>query len=410
MWLLYPDRIQGALLGPGVRILAISRHLEAQGHQVELVLGEGSHLPSSQSDARLHVLEESVLARIQPGDGLIVSGYLPGRILASLAARPQPFQADLYCTTATEIICHPMLGSIRLLRERRRRLLRYRLLVERAERIWVSNGLQQAFLGGLLYSSPRKGTVRTVDTLPQKCQEVPMGVSDEPFSTGNPWPYPGAMRNRRIFLWGGGIWNWFDVPTLLEAFALLQENGSSAALFFLGGRRLSGREEHERPIRAALEKASSLGILDRSVFFNERAAQPQELPGYLEHCVAGAMSNPASFESATSWRTRYLDLLWAGKPLVVSGSDPLAERMAASGGAMVSASGDPVALAGSIDKLCRDEALSGSLGAGSSALGERLRWSKVLSPLLSACDDPGSFSRTAGQPTLLWRARYKLGW
>jgi len=153
-----------------------------------------------------------------------------------------------------------------------------------------------------------------------------MGVSDEPFSTGNPWPYPGAMRNRRIFLWGGGIWNWFDVPTLLEAFALLQENGSSAALFFLGGRRLSGREEHERPIRAALEKASSLGILDRSVFFNERAAQPQELPGYLEHCVAGAMSNPASFESATSWRTRYLDLLWAGKPLVVSGSDPLAER------------------------------------------------------------------------------------
>lgn len=407
VWLFYPDQVGRSLLGPGVRIHAIAHQLALAGHDVHVALQEGSEpdaLPGT-----LHVLERDLLSKVRPGDALLVSGYLSGRMLGDLVASDIPFHTDFYCLTAPEILRHPRRNPIREFRQRRSRILRYQVTIRRSERVYVSNALQTAFLGGSFFRDLSGTTNRFVDALPERIVEFPMGIPDEPMPEPSTDPYPEPLRSRPVFLWGGGIWSWFDVPTLLRAMRILADRGSDAALFFLGGRTLSGREEHERPIREAIALSESLGLLDRHVFFNERRAEPSELPGYLRHCAAGAMSNPPSFESLASWRTRYLDLLWAGKPLVASGTDPLGVRMKESGAALLAPAGDAGAMADAMASIATDSVLARTLGEASLRLGGTMTWSHVARPLLEAVADPSSFRLVPEKPSRAWMLRYRLG-
>jgi len=407
IWLLYPDHVGHTLLGPGVRILAISNLLSQAGHEVHLALGEGSIPPNPSGE--VHVLHRSILRKIVPGDAVLVSGYLPGRILGDLIASDIPFHADFYCLTAPEILQLPPSNWIREFRQRRSRILRYLVTIQRAERAYVSNKLQTAFLGGAFFPSLGPRTNTFIDSLPQRIVEFPMGVSEAPFPDVAQNPYPPALQGRPIFLWGGGIWSWFDVPTLLQAMKILADQGSDAVLFFLGGKTLTGRIEHERPIQEALALSEHLGLLDRSVFFNERRASVSELPGFLSHSLAGVMANPSSFESLASWRTRYLDLLWAGKPLIASGSDPLGLRMADSGAARLVNAGDPSAFADAMAGLVADPDSQASMGAASQRLGRTMSWSNVARPLLEAVEDPTAFRNIPHKPSSSWMIRYRLG-
>lgn len=407
VWLFYPDLVGRSLLGPGVRIHAIARQLADAGHDVQVALYEGSEpvgMPGT-----LHVLRNELLDRIRPDDALLISGYLSGHMLGRLVASDIPFHTDFYCLTAPEILRHPTRSAIREFRQRRSRILRYQVTIRRSERVYVSNALQTAFLGGSFFRDLEGSTNRFVDTLPERVVEFPMGIPDTPLPAATSFPYPDALRSRPIFLWGGGIWSWFDVPTLLRAMRILMDRGSDAALFFLGGRTLSGREEHERPIRQALAMSEELGLLDRNVFFNERRAEPSELPDYLHHCTAGVMANPASFESLASWRTRYLDLLWAGKPLAASGTDPLGVRMKEAGAALLAPAGEASALADAMGSLATDAVLAKRMGEASLQLGRSMTWSQVARPLLDAVSDPHSFRSVPEKPSRAWMVRYRLG-
>lgn len=407
VWLLYPDHVGQALLGPGVRILAIANLLAEAGHEVHLALGEGSS--PLRPSGEIHLLERSILRKIAPGDAVLVSGYLPGRILGDLIASNIPFHADYYCLTAPEILQFPPSNWVREFRQRRSRILRYLVTLQRAERTYVSNKLQTAFLGGGFFPSFAPGTNAFIDSLPQRIVEFPMGVSETPFPEIVDNPYPATLQGRPILLWGGGIWSWFDVSTLLQAMKILADQGSNAALFFLGGKTLTGRVEHERPIQEALALSERLGLLDRSVFFNERRASVSELPGFLFHSVAGVMANPPSFESLASWRTRYLDLLWAGKPLIASGSDPLGLRMADSGAARLVEAGNPAAFADAMACLIANRDSQMSMGAASRRLGQTMSWSNVARPLLQAVADPAAFRTIPQKPSPTWMIRYRLG-
>ena len=330
-------------------------------------------------------------------------------MLGDLVASDISFHTDFYCLTAPEILRHPHTNPVREFRQRNSRILRYEVILHRSERVYVSNLLQTAFLGGTLFRNLSGRTNRFVDGLPGRVLEFPMGVPDAPLPADPPNPYPAELRTRPVFLWGGGIWSWFDVPTLIRAMKILSELGSDAALFFLGGRKLSGREEHERPIREAIALSEELGLLDRSVFFNERRAEPSELPGYLLHCTAGVMANPPSFESLASWRTRYLDLLWAGKPLVASGTDPLGVRMMEAGAARIAPAGNANRMADEMASLVADPVLAGTMGEASRKLGRSMCWSSVAKPFLDAVADPSAFRTIPEKPSRAWMVRYRLG-
>jgi glycosyltransferase involved in cell wall biosynthesis len=279
-------------------------------------------------------------------------------------------------------------------------------MAKAATRIWVSHPGQAIFLSALLARTGTATNAIAAFRLPGKTIEVPMGCSDRPPPLGLPNPYREQGIHSPVFLWGGGVWRWFDPETVLHAFSLLRSRSIPATLFFISGRNES-TPDYNAPLDEVVSSASRRGLLDGQVVFNPRRVGPSELGPWLEHARAGIMGNMPTLESRMSWRTRYLDLLWAGKPLVVSGADPLAERMERRGAALISSSGDPVQLADAIQRLVQDDALTHSMSEASRAFGDAFSNKAILGQAMRSLEQtPGE---TTFPPGILEIGRYLLG-
>jgi len=404
--LLHRNPFQDLLLGPELRVARLAATLAEAGHRVVV------HAPASTTNPLVPGVELRPLApgftrAISPGDAVVAGELLPARATLELLRGRVPFHWDCYGLSLPETLSFTGTWPWRRsLADRRRKMVRYRMLFARAERTWVSHAGQGHFLAALLASSPRRGDAAAAFDAPARLLEIPMGTPETPPPRGAGSPYPSHLRGRPILLWGGGIWNWFDVPTVVEAFGVLARRGQPHALFFLSGRNEATRD-YDAPLQAAFRSAESAGLLGSSVVFNDRRVSPDGLGPWLEHATAGVMGNLPTLESRLSWRTRYLDLLWAGLPLAASGPDPLAERMAARGAARIAPCRAPEALADAIVEICgpaREEACRASL-----AFGDELRWSRVVRPFLGILDDPGAFRRRPSRPSPLDLLRYPFG-
>jgi hypothetical protein len=336
------------------------------------------------------------VARIAPEDAVLVSPFVGSGTMSALLRRQQPFLADFYCVGALEALgTTNRLPAWRLHQGRVRNALRHLFLARGAEHSFFSTDGQRTFVAGTLYALGSSSAARLAADLPARSSLMPMGIPDAPFPPGNANPYPEALQARRIFLWGGGLWSWMDWETPIRAFAQTMDDDDPPALFFLAGRNESGLAVQDAPLERARELARSLGALDRTVFFNDRRAGPGDLPGYLEHCHAGILSNPPQTESLASWRTRLLDLLWAGRPLVSSGWDPLGSAMAQVGAARIVPHSDPAALAATLEAFRSPGAWREACDA-SSRLGSSMRWKNALAPLATRMDDREAFCTTIG--------------
>lgn len=395
------------LLGPAARQFELVRGGLDAGVQVDLVGRSCTRsLPAGVSFLPLDAFQ---LTDVQPTDALVVSAYLPGRWIMDLGSSGVPFHADLYCITATEIL--PGLDAMpgwKAWLQRWRRILRYATLCARAETVYVSTPLQTTLLAGMFLALPGRTAQRLAFQLPSKVRVAPMSVPDRPFPAAVANPYPAALAGRPIFLWGGGIWKWFDVETVLRAFDILQRRGSPAVLFFLAGRNPSGHSDQDVPHHRAEELARSLGLLGNAVHFNAARVGPQQLPGYLQHCHGGILGNHPHLESAASWRTRQLDLLWAGRPAIVAGDDPLSSRMAEAGAAWLVPPGDPESLARAIESSLDPQEHRRRCDA-SRELARTLRRGSVAGPIADALSSPGGFTGIGTRAPWAWKARYHLG-
>ena len=408
VWLLYPDRIGKVLTGPPVRIMEIARQAAASGHTVVLATYSCEQpLPPGVEWRRLDARLVDEIP--QSGDAVLVSGEIPARIVWSVARSGIPFHVDSFNMAAIEVLeMKDAIPEKAWRREISNRLLKYRTLWLGCERAYISTPSQLAFLGGALANFRDAISIDLARRLPDKCELAPMGIS--PDSMGEiPNPYPDDLKGRPILLWGGGIWSWFDIDSLLKAMLVLKGRRPDVALWFLAGRDPSGMAVYEAPFEKAQAQARELGLLGTNVFFNERKVTPELLPGYVRHCAAGVMANPLRMEAWCSWRTRLLDLLGAGKPLFAMGHDPLSERMARLGAARLRSSGDIEGLAADIAEVLGNPAALGTMEDASRNLGSTMAWETTLRPILDSFGTPDAYREVGRRPNAWDAIRFMTG-
>jgi len=405
---LYRVRFSDLLLGPELRLWHLAHQVAEAGHRVVVHVQPGSRNPFPPG-IEFRELVPGFMSGIARGDAIVASELLPARAALELLGSRRAFHWDCYGLSLPETLSFTRQWSFRRsLGDRRRKFLRYRMMFRGAERTWVSHEGQAVFLASLLAVSRSPSDAWRAFHSPDATLAIPMGVSELPRPEGTPNPYPAALRERPVLLWGGGIWNWFDVPTVVRAMSHLQELGAPHALFFLSGRN-EATSDYDRPLDDALRAAGEAGLLGTSIFFNETRVTPDRLGPWLEHASAGIMGNLPTLESRLSWRTRYLDLLWAGRPLVASGSDPLADRMHRNGAAVLARTSDPRDLARAIlESGSSHEAWSKACEA-SLRFGRSLRWSSVVLPFLAELERPDTFTHPAPAPASWELLRYGLG-
>ncbi len=388
------DVVGEQMAGPGVRAWELA-HVLARHLPVTLAVPAGTPPPPSstvRTVAYSHQDQAGVQRLAEEHAALLLSGPLLYHFPA-LAQLEQPMAVDLYIPSIFENL--EIHGA---------RPLEERLAIHAAD-LGLLNRLLQAgdfflcaserqrdlWLGALLANNRVNPQAYSGDvTLRKLIDVVPFGLpSRRPVHSRRVLKgvVPGIGREDRVILWGGGIWEWLDPITLIEAVARLAGTGQPVRLFFLGVRHPNPDVPEMARVRQARERSQELGILGSHVFFNTWVPY-EERQNYLLEADVGASLHLDQVETRFSFRTRVLDYIWAGLPMVLAAGDSMSDLVQAQGLGILVPPRDVEALTRALQAFLSQPDPRAAYAPAFDALRPQLTWERLAAPLLAFALDP----------------------
>lgn len=199
---------------------------------------------------------------------------------------------------------------------------------------------------------------------------------------------PGIGRDDKVILWGGGLYNWFDPKTLVRAIGMLAESRPNVRLFFLGVQHPNPDVPEMDIVGQTQALSESLGLTGRHVFFNQSWVEYEDRQNYLLEADAGVSTHYQHIETTFSFRTRILDYLWAGLPMVSTKGDSFADLIEAEKLGGVVPERDVKALADALEAVLYDEDAIRNARENVARVRERFTWERALAPLVEFCREP----------------------
>lgn len=398
-----PEQLRRSRTGVAIRLTEIAREL-SRHHDVTLAA------PSIETELALpfrtttyappplrHLVRECHVA--------IVHGHVSNEVLASEPRVPLVF--DLYDPFVVENLAYAeTLGPA---------VFRYdRLTIERqlenGDFFLVASETQRAFYLGMLTLLARvnPATYAKGRDFRHLVSIVPFGVPD-PARTPPP-ARTGAYRARlglkgEPLVFFGGIYDWYDPLLALEALKEVASRWPDVRLLFV--RNPNAATTPQVQLERTQARAAELG-LERNVILTDWIPFDERGPALADSDV-GLIVHREGFETDVSIRTRVLDFLWAGMPVIASSGGSASEIIGKSGGGRLVAPGDLAALAAMLSELLADETARRAMGeAGRSYVLQNLTWEKVLAPLVAWLREPAIDPYKPGQkrsaaPSRGWR-------
>jgi glycosyltransferase involved in cell wall biosynthesis len=244
--------------------------------------------------------------------------------------------------------------------------------------LWIGAMLAERLIGTELYD--RDPTLLSV------IGTVPFGIPADPPRAGAPAiraRFPQIGPDDEIVLWNGGLWNWLDGPTAVRAMDLLVRRRPRAKLVFMGASALGPAQVATEATRRV---AGELGGLDEHVFFNTEWVPYRDRGSWLLEADCAVSTHVEHLETRFAFRTRLLDCLWAGLPIVCTRGDELAERVEHEDLGATVPERDPEALAAALERVL-DRGRT-SYAPQLAAAADDVRWARVAEPLIRWLTEP----------------------
>ncbi|MCX7840705.1 MAG: glycosyltransferase family 4 protein [Anaerolineae bacterium] len=163
---------------------------------------------------------------------------------------------------------------------------------------------------------------RLIDVVPFGLPETPLQHTRQVIKG----VWQGIGETDCVILWGGGLWPWLDPLTAIRAVAQACKQRSDIRLIFPGTRHpnplLSGIATHNQ---SACDLAMELGLLDKVVFFGDWIAYDDWQNVLSESDLALTLHSDETLESRLAFRSRVLDYIWAGLPIIATRGDATSE-------------------------------------------------------------------------------------
>lgn len=255
----------------------------------------------------------------------------------------------------------------------RREMAEYLWALTVADGTLVANERQRAATAGLLALLGRLDPLAPVE---KQVLLVTSGAPPAPRSAPRP-----ADQERPIVLWAGGAYPWFALDHLHDILRRIAKNapGVRFRLAGLHGRddALGGRQVQGQRLLDGLARDPALVGLVHDVPWAPYAERLQQYDGV----TVAVSTHGQHVETYFSMRTRLLDVVWAGIPLVTSGGDELSDQLRADGAAVVSEDAD---LAEDVINLLHDPLRRLAMAEASRALRDGpLGWRTTIAPLVA---------------------------
>jgi len=203
--------------------------------------------------------------------------------------------------------------------------------------------------------------------------EIPFGIEDVCVST------PAEREN--IILWGGGMWEWLDPATAVEAVVEVNRRGLDCRLLFLGRsrpNRHAGDRRREDRLDALI--AGSTPFVEA----NDSWTPYRDRLAWLRRSKVAIMLHRPTAEAAYSIRTRLFDAIAAAVPVITTEQGFAAELVAAEGLGVVVPPSDPAAVADGIARLIGDDGFYAACVSNLIRIQPRFAWDVVTRPLVEA--------------------------
>lgn len=215
---------------------------------------------------------------------------------------------------------------------------------------------------------------------------VPFGVPEHAFEkSGAPLRERfGIDAGEQVLLWGGGVYEWFDPHTVVRAVGDLDRRGERVHLVFLGGPHPSDGGSHARRMSAVRDLATSLGLAGRAVHFNDQWIPYGEHQAYFADADIGVIAHRDTLETRYAYRTRVVDYLAAGLPLITTAGDYFADEAVARGFGKVVPYGDVSGWCRAIRELRHEDARR-ACAAAARAFAATSTWRHLAAPLARVC-------------------------
>jgi glycosyltransferase involved in cell wall biosynthesis len=396
--LISADTVDHKMAGPGIRYWEMANALSRHGFDVTLAIPNRTRLSASGIAVHTHSFDQrKVQGVVEACDVFVLQGYALF-YLPFLSQVRKPMVVDVY----SPIVFENLENNVGLDIAERHRVNRRDVSVLadqiRAGDFFVcASTRQRDFWLGMLAALGRINPVtyhrdRSLNDLigivpfalpgarPRHTRDVLKGV------------WPGIEREDKVLLWGGGVWEWFDPLLLIRAVHSVAQDHPEVKLLFLGKGHPSAELNDALPMTTyerAVLLSKELGLYDRHVFFNDGWVPYEERVDYLLEADIGVSTHYDYVENLFSFRTRLLDYVWAGLPMVVSGRDSWSEEIVRPYGlGQVVAPGDQEGLARAIVEMVEDPDLRGSYRSRFERIRAQFTWERAVEPLAAFCQDP----------------------
>jgi len=374
--LLSSEPVRERMAGIGIRYLELARRLPRPGIEVVLVSpADAAETPAVACPVRRFV-RGSLRTLLADCDAAVAQGQLANDLLLELPELPVGI--DLYDPWLVENTHYlPTLG----LDPWRNDHATWVLQLSRGDLFLCSSSEQRLYYLGFLTALGRVNPelLQGDPDLASLVVEVPFGVPDVLPAHA---PFLPARRGdeRRILF--GGVYDWYDPLTLLAA---LERVDAAWELYLV---RNPNASETPQSLMAEVERTSRA-----RGWWGERVRALEWVPAarrfdLLRDVDLVCSPHRPSLETMLSLRTRFLDALAAGCPVVVSEGGTIARLVRAHDAGWVTPPGDVGALTAALREALDDGDERARRARNGLGIAAAHSWERALAPLVAFCRAP----------------------
>jgi glycosyltransferase involved in cell wall biosynthesis len=383
-FLICPEPVRAITAGVGTRFLTLARVLAEAGHGVTLAVpNDASEAPSIDGVDVVRADPATLGDQTDGHDWVLLHAHLGNHYLSQ--RDDLPLVVDLYDPFLIENLhYHKDLGFEPFATDHET----WRLQMGRGDLFLCSSEEQRLFYLGWLSALGRVNPLSLEDDprLQRLIVELPFGTpeADAPAAPPRSEALAGIDDGAPV-LYFGGIYDWYEPETVLDAMPALLERDPRTVLIFVEHPHpeLTPMEEAER-VRALAKKHGWLGS---SVRFEEWRPYDRrfEIPQVADVAV---VTHRPGLETDLSLRTRLVDLMWLGLPAVVTAGGTMARVVAETGAGSVVPAGDSGAVASAVAELLDNDTRRREAAAAGRKWAADCRWSTAAAPLLEFAAKP----------------------